>query len=126
MIVVFIIFSGFINIFIPSASAKWAIMAPVFIPMMIMAGGYHPAMTQIFYRIGDSSTNAFTPFSPYMWVALKAAQDMYDPKIKLGTFVSNLLPIGLVMMAAWIIFLFIWMLIGLPVGPGVSVFFAAG
>lgn len=126
MIVVFIIFSGFINIFIPSSSAKWAIMAPVFIPMMIMAGGYHPAMTQIFYRIGDSSTNAFTPFSPYMWVALKAAQDMYDPKIKLGTFVSNLLPIGLVMMAAWIIFLFIWMLIGLPVGPGVSVFFAAG
>ena len=122
MIIAFILLNGFINIFITSASAKWAIMAPVFIPMMILAGKYHPAMTQIFYRIGDSSTNCFTPFSPYMWVTLKAAQDMYDPKIKLGTFVSNLLPVGLVLMAAWIVFLVIWMLLGIPVGPGVSVF----
>ena len=90
--------------------------------MMILAGGYHPAMTQIFYRIGDSSTNCFTPFSPYIWVALKTAQDMYDPKLKLGTFVSNLLPVGIVLMAAWIVFLVIWMLLGIPVGPGVSVF----
>ena len=122
MIIAFIIFNSFINIFITSASAKWAIMGPVFIPMMILAGGYHPAMTQIFYRIGDSSTNCFTPFSPYLWVSLKAAQDMYDPKIKLGTFVSSLLPIGLVMLVAWIIFLCIWMLLGIPVGPGVSIF----
>lgn len=125
MIITFILFSSFINIFITSASAKWAIMAPVFIPMMILAGKYHPAMTQIFYRIGDSSTNCFTPISPYMWVALKAAQDMYDPKIKLGTFVSNLLPIGLILLAAWIVFLIIWMMLGLPVGPGVSIFMPA-
>ncbi len=126
MIITFILLSGFINIFIPSASSKWAIMAPVFIPMMILAGNYHPAMTQIFYRIGDSTTNGFTPFSPYLWVALKATQDMYDPKIKLGTFVSNLLPVGLILMVAWILFLFIWMLLGIPVGPGVSVFMPAG
>lgn len=126
MIVVFILFSSFINIFITSASAKWAIMAPVFIPMMILAGGYHPAMTQIFYRIGDSATNSFTPFMPYIWVTLKAAQDMYDPDIKLGKLVSSLLPIGLVMLAAWIIFLFFWILLGIPVGPGVSVYMPAG
>ncbi len=126
MIVVFILFSSFINIFITSASAKWAIMAPVFIPMMILAGGYHPAMTQIFYRIGDSATNSFTPFMPYIWVTLKAAQDMYDPDIKLGKLVSSLLPIGLVLLAAWIIFLFLWILLGIPVGPGVSVYMPAG
>ena len=123
MIIVFIIFSSFINIFIPSSSSKWAFMAPVFIPMMLLAGNYHPAMTQIFYRIGDSSTNCFTPMMPYMWITLKTAQDMYDPKIKLGTFVSTLLPIGLVLMAAWIVFLFIWMLLGIPVGPGVNIYF---
>jgi aminobenzoyl-glutamate transport protein len=122
MIVVFILFSSFINIFITSASSKWAIMAPVFIPMMLMAGNYHPAMTQIFYRIGDSSTNCFTPMMPYIWVTLKNAQDTYDPEIKLGTFVSTLLPIGLVLLISWIVFLLIWMLLGIPVGPGVSVF----
>ena len=79
-------------------------------------------MTQIFYRIGDSSTNCFTPMMPYMWITLKTAQDMYDPRIKLGTFVSALLPIGLVLMAAWIVFLFIWMLLGIPVGPGVNIY----
>ena len=126
MIIVFIIFSSFINIFIPSSSSKWAIMAPVFIPMMLLAGNYHPAMTQIFYRIGDSSTNCFTPMMPYMWITLKTAQDMYDPKIKLGTFVSTLLPIGLVLMVAWIVFLFIWMLLGIPVGPGVNIYMPVG
>ena len=121
MIVVFILFSGFVNIFISSASAKWAILAPVFIPMLLMAGGYHPAMTQIFYRIGDSATNAFTPVMPYLWVMLKSAQDMFDPDIRIGTFTSRLIPVGLIMLAAWIAFLGLWMLVGLPVGPGVLV-----
>ncbi|MBR6966510.1 MAG: AbgT family transporter [Clostridia bacterium] len=121
LIAVFILFSGFINIFISSASAKWAILAPVFIPMLLMAGGYHPAMTQIFYRIGDSATNAFTPVMPYLWVMLKNAQDMFDPDIRIGTFSSRLLPVGLIMLAAWIAFLGLWMLLGLPVGPGVPI-----
>ena len=122
IVVVFILFSGFINVFITSASAKWAIFAPVFIPMMLLAGGYHPAVTQVFYRIGDSTTNAFTPFMPYIWVNLKTAQDMYDPKLKLGTMVSSLLPIGLVLLAAWIVLLGVWMALGLPMGPGVETF----
>ena len=118
---VFILFSGFVNIFISSASAKWAILAPVFIPMLLMAGGYHPAMTQIFYRIGDSATNAFTPVMPYLWVMLKSAQDMFDPDLRIGAFTSRLLPVGLIMLAAWTAFLGVWMLLGLPVGPGVPV-----
>lgn len=122
MIISFIILSSFVNIFIQSASAKWAIFAPVFIPMMILAGGYHPAMTQLFFRIGDSATNCFSPFGAYIWVALKTAQDMYDPKLKLGTLVSNLLPIGLVLLVLWIIFLIIWIILGIPAGPGVTVF----
>ena len=122
MIIVFILFSAFINIFISSASAKWAIFAPVFIPMMLLAGGYHPAMTQVFYRLGDSSTNCFTPFSPYLWITLKSARDIYDPQLKLGTLVRSLLPIGLILLLVWIVFLFIWMMLGIPVGPGVETF----
>ena len=87
--------------------------------MLLMAGGYHPAMTQVFYRIGDSATNAFTPVMPYLWVMLKSAQDMFDPDIRIGTFTSRLLPVGLIMLAAWIAFLGLWMLVGLPAGPGV-------
>ncbi len=122
MIISFIIFCAFINIFISSASAKWAMFAPVFIPMMLMAGNYHPAMTQLFYRIVDSTTNCFTPFMPYLWVALKSGQDMFDPKLKLGTLVSNLFPIGVVLLIMWIIFLVAWMMLGLPIGPGVTTY----
>lgn len=120
MIVSFILFSALINIFITSSSAKWSIFAPVFIPMMLLAGRYHPAMTQLFYRIGDSTTNCFTPVMPYLWVTLKASQDMFDPKLKIGTFVSNLFPIGMILLVMWVIFLVVWMSLGLPIGPGVT------
>ncbi len=120
MIISFILLCAFINIFITSASAKWSILAPVFIPMMLLAGRYHPGMTQLFYRIGDSTTNCFTPVMPYLWVTLKSAQDMFDPKLKLGTLVSNLFPIGTIMLIVWIIFLVIWMMLGIPIGPGVT------
>ena len=120
MIISFILFSALINIFITSSSAKWSIFAPVFIPMMLMAGRYHPAMTQLFYRIGDSTTNCFTPVMPYLWVTLKASQDMFDSKLKIGTFVSNLFPIGMILLVMWVIFLVVWMSLGLPIGPGVT------
>ncbi len=107
LIIAFILFSSIINFFIPSASAKWAILAPVFIPMMILAGEYHPAMTQLFYRLGDSMSNCITPFSPYIWVTLKAAQDFYDPKLKLGTLISNMIPIGIVISVVCIVFLIV-------------------
>ena len=117
LIVVFILFSSFINIFIASASAKWAIFAPIFIPMMYMAGGFHPAMTQLFYRIGDSVSNCFSPLVSYMWITLKDAQDKYDPNLKIGTLVSNLLLIGLILLVVWILFLIAWLKLGIPIGP---------
>ncbi|WP_408070888.1 AbgT family transporter [Butyrivibrio sp. JL13D10] len=57
---------------------------------------------------------------PYLWVTLKSGQNMFDPNLKLGSMVSNLLPIGIVLLIAWIIFLVIWMMLGLPIGPGVT------
>ena len=122
LIIIFILLSSFINIFITSASSKWTIMAPVFIPMMIMCNNYHPAMTQLFYRIGDSATNAFTPVMSYLWIMLKNAQDKYDPNIKIGTLTSVLFPISIILLFFWIIFLGLWLLLGLPIGPGVTNF----
>ena len=119
MIVAFILLTGLINLLVPSGSAKWAILAPVFVPMLMLLG-YHPGFIQLIYRLGDSPTNAFTPLSPYIWVTLGVAQVKYDKDLKIGTFAAGLFPIGIMLQIAWIIFLAIWMLLKLPIGPGVG------
>ena len=120
LIVCVILMTGIINLFVPSGSAKWAILAPVFVPMLMLLN-YHPGFIQLIYRLGDSPTNAFTPLSPYIWVTLGVAQVKYDKDLKIGTFAAGLFPIGIVLQIAWIIFLAIWMLIGINIGPGVGV-----
>ena len=65
LIVIFIIFVAFVNLLIGSASAKWAIFAPIFVPMFMYLD-YHPAFTQAIYRVGDSITNPITPMLPYL------------------------------------------------------------
>ena len=125
MIVCIILMTGLINLFVPSGSAKWAILAPVFVPMLMLLG-YHPGFVQLIYRVGDSPTNAFTPLSPYIWVTLGVAQAKYDKDLQIGTMAAGLFPIGSALQIAWIIFLGIWMLIGLPIGPGVGFYLPAG
>ncbi len=119
MLVAVILVTGLINLFVPSGSAKWAILAPVFVPMLMLLG-YHPGFIQLIYRLGDSPTNAFTPLSPYLWVQLSLIQRKYDKNCGIGTLASGLFPIGIVLQIAWIIFLGLWMLIGLKIGPGVG------
>lgn len=119
MLVCIILLTGFINLLVPSGSAKWAILAPVFIPMLMMLG-YHPGFIQLIYRVGDSPTNAFTPLSSYIWVTLGVAQAKYDKDAQIGTLAAGLFPIAIVLQIAWIIFLGIYMLLGLPIGPGVG------
>ena len=119
MLVAVILVTGLINLFVPSGSAKWAILAPVFVPMLMLLG-YHPGFIQLIYRLGDSPTNAFTPLSPYLWVQLSLIQRKYDKNCGIGTLASGLFPIGIVLQIAWIIFLGLWMLLNLPIGPGVT------
>ena len=125
MLVAIILLTGFINLLVPSGSAKWAILAPVFVPMLMLLG-YHPGFIQLIYRLGDSPTNAFTPLSPYIWVTLSVAQAKYDKNLEIGTFAAGLFPIGIVLQVAWIVFLGIYMLTGLPIGPGVTPALPAG
>ena len=125
MFVLFILLTTCINLFMSSGSAKWAILAPIFVPMFMLLG-YHPAWTQLLYRLGDSPTNAITPVSAYIWMVLEIAKTKYDKNLQLGTMVSGLLPIAVSLEIAWIIFMIIWYIAGLPIGPGVGTVMPAG
>ncbi|RIL72490.1 AbgT family transporter [Staphylococcus devriesei] len=116
LIIGIIILSSLINLIIGSASAKWGILAPIFVPMMILVG-YHPAFTQMIYRVGDSVTNPITPMMPYLPLILSYAQK-YDKNMKLGSLLSSLMPYTIALSIIWTLFIIVWYLIGLPLGPG--------
>ena len=120
LIILFIFLSAFLNLFMGSASAKWAIMAPIFVPMMYRLG-LSPALTQVAYRIGDSSTNIITPLMSYFSVIVILMQK-YDKKSGLGTLMSLMLPYSLSFLIFWSLLMGIWILIGLPVGPEAPLF----
>lgn len=112
----FIVIAALINFLIASASAKWAILAPVFVPMFLMMG-YDPAVTQVAYRIGDSLTNPITPMFPYFAIVLTFARK-YDPKMGMGTFMTTLLPYSIAFTIMWLILFSAWFLLDIPLGPG--------
>lgn len=114
LLLVFIVISGFINLFIGSSSAKWALIAPIFVPMLMLLG-IHPEITQLAYRIGDSSTNIITPMMPYFALVLSFAQ-RYDKTAGMGTLLAAMLPYAITFMVFWSILLIVWMSIGIPVG----------
>lgn len=120
LMLAFILVSAFINLFMGSASAKWAIMAPVFIPMFMLLG-YSPEFVQVTYRIGDSTTNIISPMMSY-FALIVAFVEKYDSKAGIGTVIATMLPYTFFFLIAWIILLIIWMLLGLPVGPGAGLY----
>jgi aminobenzoyl-glutamate transport protein len=115
LIVAFVFLSAFINMFMGSASAKWAIMAPVFVPMFMLLG-YHPALTQAAFRIGDSVTNLITPMMSYFALIVAFAQK-YNSTYGIGTIISMMLPYTIFFTVAWIILLVAWIFFGIPLGP---------
>lgn len=117
----FMIVCAIINLFIGSASAKWAIMAPVFVPLM-MEFGFSPALTQAAYRIADSTTNIITPTMTYFAMIIAFAQK-YDKKIGIGTLISMMLPYTIFFSIAWTAMLIIWMLLGIDLGPGSPIYY---
>ncbi|PTE26397.1 aminobenzoyl-glutamate transporter [Staphylococcus equorum] len=111
-----ILLSALINLLIGSASAKWGILAPIFIPMLIIVG-FHPALTQMLYRIGDSISNPITPMMPYLPLLLSYAQK-YDNDMKLGSLLSSLMPYTIILSIVWPLFMIARYLLGWPLGPG--------
>lgn len=120
MIVLVILFTMFINLFIGSGSAKWALLAPVFVPMFMMLD-YSPAFAQLTYRIGDSTTNAITPLLPYFPILL-GFMKKYDDNAGMGTAISYTLPYSIGFGLIWIVMTAIWFYLGLPLGPGAGVY----
>ncbi|ADL08597.1 AbgT family transporter [Thermosediminibacter oceani] len=111
-----IILTSMINLLVASASAKWAVLGPVFVPMLMLLG-YSPAFTQLAYRIGDSITNPITPLLAYFPIALSQARK-YDEKLGMGTLISTLLPFSIYFALGWFIMFSLWYLLDLPLGPG--------
>lgn len=120
LLISFIIISAFINLFIGSASAKWAIMAPVFVPMFMLLG-YSPELVQAAYRVGDSVTNIISPMMSYFALII-AFLTKYDSKAGIGTLIATMLPYTIVFFITWVILFIIWFIFGLPLGPGAKLF----
>lgn len=116
IIVGFIVLESFINIFIGSASAKWAIMAPIFVPMLLLVG-YNPALTQMAFRIGDSITNPISPLFPFFPMIITFVRK-YDKEAGIGTVVSNMIPYSILFGIAWILILVVFIIFNIPLGPG--------
>ena len=117
----FILLAAFINLVMGSASAKWAIMAPVFIPMFMMLG-YSPELTQLAYRIGDSVTNIISPMMSYFALIVAFVQ-LYDKKAGIGTIVSLMLPYSIAFFLGWMVMFFAWILLDIPIGPASPIHF---
>ena len=120
LIILFILVSAFINLFMGSASAKWAIMAPVFVPMF-MAIGFSPEFTQAAFRVGDSCTNIITPLMSYFALIVSFAEK-YDEDAGIGTLISTMLPYSVLFLIGWSCLLILWFCLGLPLGPGAGIF----
>ena len=111
----FVLLSGMINLVMGSASAKWALLAPIFVPMFMMIE-ISPELTQVVYRIGDSATNIISPMMSFFALIIVYFQQ-YDKKAGIGTLVSTMLPYSIIFMIAWMILLVIWLYLGIPLGP---------
>lgn len=116
LIIVFIVVIAFINLFIAVDSAKWAMMAPIFVPMF-MNLGLSPELTQAAFRIGDSTTNIITPLMPF-FVLIVAFMQRYDKGMKIGSVVSIMLPYTVAFLLSWAALISVWYVFDLALGPG--------
>lgn len=116
LMLTFVILSGLINLAMGSASAKWAFMAPIFVPMFMLLG-YTPELVQGVYRIGDSTTNMISPMMSFFALIVAFVQK-YEPQAGIGTVIATMLPYTIVFTVGWMVLLVAWLLLGLPLGPG--------
>lgn len=115
LMIMFIIFAASINMLMGSASAKWAILAPVFIPIFMLMG-YSPELSQVVFRIGDSVTNIISPMMSFFALIIAFFQK-YDKSTGIGTIISTMLPFSIVFMIVWTLLLMAWIYFGWPLGP---------
>ena len=118
LVVLLVVLAGFLNLFIGSASAKWALISPVLVPMFMLVGTA-PELTQAAYRIGDSVTNTITPLMPYFPMVVVFAR-RYEKTFGVGSLFAVMLPYSVTFGVGATLLLVIWMLLGAPLGPGLG------
>ena len=122
--VFFIIICAIVNLSLGSASAQWAITAPIFVPMLMLIG-FAPETIQAAYRIGDSVSNLITPMMSYFGLILAIAA-RYQKDLGIGTLISIMLPYSMIFFVVWTILFYVWVFVlGLPVGPGAETYYSA-
>lgn len=118
----FIIMCGIVNLSLGSASAQWAVTAPIFVPMLMLIG-FAPEVIQAAYRIGDSVTNVISPMMSYFGLILAIAA-RYKKDIGMGTLIATMLPYSMVFVVGWTVLFYLWVFVfGLPVGPNSATYF---
>lgn len=115
LMIALVAFASLVNLIMSSASAKWALLAPVFVPMFMLLG-YTPELVQGAFRVGDSVTNVVTPLMSYFPLILTFAQK-YEPKAGIGTLIATMMPYSIAFAAVWTALLVAWIALGVPVGP---------
>lgn len=125
LFVFFIGMCALVNLSLGSASAQWAIFAPIFVPMLMIVG-YSPEVIQAAYRIGDSVTNLITPMMSYFGLILAVAA-RYKKDLGIGTLIATMLPYTMVFFVGWVTLFYLWVFVfGLPVGPGSPTYYQFG
>ena len=119
-----VVLVGFVNLLVGSASAKWALISAVFVPML-MDLGISPDLTQAAYRVGDSSTNIITPLMPFFPLVVVFCQ-RYVTRTGIGTLVSLMIPYSLAFLVLWSALLVVFWTLGLPLGTDSSYVYPAG
>jgi len=123
--VVGIIFlTAFVNLFVGSASGKWALLAPIFVPMLMQLG-ISPDLTQAAYRVGDSSSNIITPLMPYFPLVVVYCQK-YVKDTGIGTLIAMMLPFSIAFLIGWTLFLLAYWGLSIPLGLQASYVYPAG
>ncbi|PLX19871.1 MAG: aminobenzoyl-glutamate transporter [Salinivirgaceae bacterium] len=118
LLIMFVILSATINMFMGSASAKWAVLGPIFIPVFMFLG-YSPELSQVVFRVGDSVTNIVSPMMSFFALIIAFFQK-YEKKAGIGTIISTMLPYTIAFFIVWVILLVIWVWLDIPLGPGVN------
>ena len=121
LVVLFIIISGIINMFMGSASAKWAIMGPIFIPMFMLLG-YSPELSQAVFRIGDSVTNLISPMMSFFALII-VYFEKYNAKSGIGSLIATMLPYSVSFFIVWTLLIIGWILLGLQLGPEAGLYY---
>jgi len=122
LMILFILLSAAINMLMGSASAKWAILAPIFIPMFMIMG-YSPELSQVVYRIGDSVTNVISPMMSFFALIIAFVQK-YDSEAGIGTIIAAMVPYSITFFVFWVLLLVLWLTFGIPLGPDAGIHYS--